>query len=120
MKRTGPSDQNVRKLIEDIRSMGYEHKNKFLLNLAERLEISRRRRPNVNVSKLERVCNENENIVVPGKLLSYGILKKPLVVYAMTYSKTAEDKITKAGGKLFTINELVKTNPKGSKTRMIV
>jgi len=119
MKKTGPTNPVTRKLIEDLSSQGYETQNKFLLNLAKRLKRSERLRPVVNVAKLDRLCKDGEVILVPGKVLSYGNITKKLTVSALAFSKVAAEKITKAGGKVLSINELVKENPKGSKVRIM-
>ena len=40
-------------------------------------------------------------------------------VAAWKFSKTAREKIEKAGGKCYSIRELVEKNPKGSNVRII-
>lgn len=119
MKKTGPTNPVTKKLIEDLRTRGYTEKSKFMINLVEELSASTRKRTSVNLTKLQRVCKENEVILVPGKVLSYGILTKPLTVSALSFSKQAEEKIKKSGGKTMNISELVEQNPKGTKVRLI-
>ena len=92
----------------------------FLLEIAKKLEKSRRSAVQVNISKLNRVCKKDETIIVPGKVLSDGILKKSLTVVAANFSMTALEKITKAGGKTLTINQLIKDNPKGTGVRIVI
>lgn len=119
MKRTGPSNPVTRKVIEDLRTKGYSLNSKFMIKLSKELSTSTRARVAVNLTKLQRICNENDTIVVPGKVLSYGILTKPLTVAALSFSKPSVDKIKKAGGKTMTITELAEKNPKGTKIRLI-
>jgi len=119
-KRTGPTNPILRKLIEDIRDKGYKENIPFLIDIAKKLEKSRRKRPEVNLSKLNRVCKENETVIVPGKVLSAGILKKPLTVAAASFSMSAVEKIQKAGGKAVSIRELIETNPKGTNVRIVI
>ena len=119
MKATGPTNPITKKMIEDFSSQGYDQQNNFLLDLAKRLKRPERLRPVVNVAKLERLCNDGETILVPGKVLSYGNIAKKLKVSALAFSKAAKEKIEKAGGKTLTLRELVKENPKGSKVRII-
>ena len=119
MKRTGPTNPVTKKIIADLSTKGHKDKSKFLINLAKQLSTSTRKRARVNLTKLQRICKENETIVVPGKVLSYGILTKPLTVSALSFSDTAKEKIKKAGGKTITIPELVKNNPTGTKVRLI-
>ncbi|MDD5416574.1 MAG: 50S ribosomal protein L18e [Candidatus Aenigmarchaeota archaeon] len=119
MPRTGPTNPVTRKIIEEMSSVGYKIKSNFMIAIAEDLQKPTRSRIEVNVARLERVCKANETVAVPGKVLSFGILTKPLTVSALAFSKEAESKIKKAGGKTITLLELVKTNPKGTKVRLI-
>lgn len=120
MKRTGPTNPILKKLIKDIRNQGYKEKIPFLIEIAKKLEKSRRKRPEVNLSKLNRVCKKNETVIVPGKVLSSGILKKPLTVAAASFSMRAIEKIQKVGGKTISIRELIKDNPKGTNVRIVI
>ena len=119
-KRTGPTNPLLKKLIEDIRNQGYKEKIPFLIEVAKKLEKSRRKKPEVNLSKLNRICKKNETVLIPGKVLSSGILKKPLTVAAASFSMTAVEKIQKSGGKAISIKELIKDNPKGTNVRIVI
>jgi large subunit ribosomal protein L18e len=119
-KRTGPTNPILKKLIKDIKNKGHKEKIPFLIEIAKKLEKSRRKRPEVNLSKLNRVCKNNETVVVPGKVLSYGILKKPLTIAAANFSMSAVKKIQKSGGKTISIRELIETNPKGTNIRIVI
>lgn len=120
MKPTGPTNPVLKDLINELRTQGYKDNIKFMINLAKRLETARRRRAEVNISKLERVCKKDETVVVPGKVLSSGILTKPLTVAALNFSTQAKEKIKKAGGNAITIKELIKKNPKGTNVRLMI
>ena len=119
-KPTGPTNPEMKRLIEDIRSQGYKEKVPFLLDIANKLETSRRKKHEVNLSQLNRVCKEKETVIVPGKVLSSGTLKKPLTVAAASFSMSAVDKIQKAGGKTMSIDELIKANSKGKDVRIVI
>lgn len=119
-KRTGPTNPILKQLIEDIKDQGYRENIPFLLDIAKKLETSARKRPEVNLTKLNRVCKANETVIVPGKVLSSGTLKKSLTVAAANFSMTAVEKIQKAGGKAITIRELIKSNPKGTNVRIVI
>ncbi len=119
MKPTGPTNPVLRKLVEDLRSRGYKEKIPFLLKLADELSRSRRRKVEVNIAKINRICKEGEVVVVPGKVLGYGVLKKPVTIYAWSFSAQAKEKIKNAGGNILTIHELIEKNPIGSGVRII-
>jgi large subunit ribosomal protein L18e len=119
-KSTGPTNPLLMKLIEDIRERGYKEKIPFLIEIAKKLETSRRIKHEVNLTKLDKICKENETVIIPGKVLSTGNLKKPLTVAAASFSMTSINKIQKAGGKALSIKELVESNPKGTNVRIVM
>ena len=119
MTPTGPTNPVLRRLIEKLYEKGYREKIPFLIKIADELSRQRRRRVIVNVGKLNRLCKENECVVVPGKVLGDGVIEKPIKVAAWKFSKSAKEKIEKAGGKTLSIEELVSENPKGSNVRII-
>ena len=63
--------------------------------------------------------NKNETALIPGKVLSPGNLTKKVSIAAWSFSDKAEEKIKEAGGKSMSIEELVKTNPKGKDIRIL-
>ena len=115
---TGPTNPILKSLIHEVRTHGYKEKSSFLIRLAELLEKSRRRKAEVNLSKLNRVCKENEVAVIPGKVLD-GLISKPITVAAFNFSHRARIDIEKAGGQTLTIRELMHKNPKGTNVRII-
>jgi len=119
MKRTGPTNPYLKNLIEELRKKYFELKAPIWLDLAEKLGKPRRKRIEVNISRISRYAKENEVIVVPGVVLGAGDLEKPLKIAAWRFSKKAREKIEKAGGKCLSIEELMKENPKGSGVRII-
>jgi large subunit ribosomal protein L18e len=119
-KPTGPTNPILVKLIEDLREKGYKENVPFLIEIAKKLETSSRVRPEVNLTKLDKICKENETVIVPGKVLSTGNLKKPLTVAAASFSMSSIEKIQKAGGKVLSIKELMESNPKGTNVRIVV
>jgi|SRR3990172_8055201 len=118
MKPTGPTNPIVKQLINEIRTHGYKEKSNFLIRLAELLEKPRRRKAEVTLSKLNRVCKEKEVVIIPGKVLN-GLLNKPLTVAAINFSHGARTNIEKAGGHTLTMKELIEKNPKGSNVRIV-
>ncbi len=100
MKPTGPNE-NVKKLIEKFR------KEKRLV-LAKHLAKPARSKSPVNVTKIDKMCKENDIAAVPGKVLGSGEIKKPVNVYALNFSKEAENKIKAAGGKCASLESLDK------------
>jgi large subunit ribosomal protein L18e len=83
------------------------------------LEKPSRNWAEVNLSRLERYANEGDVIVVAGKVLGAGSLKKKVTVAAYKFSESASKAIEEAGGKKMTITELIEKNPTGNGVRIM-
>jgi large subunit ribosomal protein L18e len=106
-------------LIRFLRKQSTENKADIWRDIAERLAKPRRNQPAVNLSRLNRYTKKNEIVVVPGKVLSTGILDHPVTVVAFAFSEKAREKIDTAKGKCISFSDLIKKNPKGSNIKMI-
>lgn len=100
-------------LIEELKKQDSALWNR----IARELSRSSRNVAKVNVGKFEKVLKEGETAIVPGKVLGVGFLQKPVKVIALSISKSAEEKIKKAGGSYSTIATAIKTKP--TKVRII-
>ena len=118
VKRTGPTNPNLQKLIRELKEKSLAEGTKLWKRLAHDLEKPTRQRRSVNLYKLEKHAKVGETIVVPGKVLSVGEITKKLNVAAFQFSNEANQKINKVG-KTMTIQQLMKDNPKGSKVRIL-
>jgi len=116
MKRTGPTKERAKKVIALLEKTGRKSKNAIWLDLAERLGKPRRQRASINLWKLEKLAKifPGKNLVVPGKVLGTGQLDEKASIVAFEFSKEAEEKIKKAGGKALAIEEAIekKLEPK--------
>lgn len=118
-KRTGPTNPYLKNLIVKLRKKSFELNAPIWYTIAEKLEKPRRKRVEVNLSKIERYCSKGETVIVPGVVLGSGNLTKPVIIAAWRFSEKAKEKIKKSKGKVLTIEELLKTNPKGSNVRIM-
>ncbi len=116
MKKENPE---LIELIRELKVKARENNARIWRDIATRLEAPTRNHSEVNVSKLQRYANDGEYIVVPGKLLGSGTIDKKLTVAAWKFSKKAEEKITKAGGRVISISDMIRENPKGSNIRIM-
>jgi large subunit ribosomal protein L18e len=119
MKRTGPSNEHMKGLIQELRKESSTQKAKIWKRIADDLEKSTRKRRIVNISRLNRATKENETVIVPGKVLGSGALSHSLTIAAFSFSESAKKLVEQAKGKCITINELLKTNPKGKDVRIL-
>jgi len=120
MKRKGPTNPYLKKLVEELRKKSFELDAPIWKTIAKKLEKSRRKRVEVNLSDIERNTKENDTVIVPGIVLASGELTKPVKIAAWRFSESAKKKIEKSKSKCLTIEELVKENPKGSGVKILV
>jgi large subunit ribosomal protein L18e len=88
-------------------------------DIAERLSKPRRNSITVNVSRLNRYTHKSETVIVPGKVLGTGQIGHSLTVGAFAFSAKAQEKIEAAKGKCYSLADLAKKDPKGSKVKII-
>ena len=119
MKKTGPTNENLKQLIQELKKESSSLKAGIWKRIASDLSKSTRQRRIVNVSKLNRCAQKDETIIVPGKVLGSGALNQSITVAAFSFSESAKKIITEAKGKCITIPELMKTNPTGKNVRII-
>lgn len=119
VKRTGPTNPLLVELIHKIRNKAFEKESDFLKDLAEKLNKPRRRRVEVNLVHIDRHTKKNETVVVPGVVLGYGNITKPVTISAWKFSGTAKKKIKASSGKAISLEELIEKNPKGTKVRIM-
>jgi len=117
--RTGPTNPEMQKLIEELRKASAVQKIGLWKRLANDLEKPTRKRRVVNLSRLENYSNKNELIVVPGKVLGAGEISKSIIVAAWQFSGQAREKIIKAKGDCMSIQELLAKKPKASEVRIL-
>jgi large subunit ribosomal protein L18e len=109
----------LQELIIELKKASIQNDAPVWKRIATILEGSTQRRPVVNLSKIEKYARDEEIILVPGKVLSMGILTKKITIAAHTFSHSAVEKIKASGSKAITLHELLKKNPDGSKVRIL-
>ncbi|MHA1114593.1 MAG: 50S ribosomal protein L18e [Candidatus Heimdallarchaeum aukensis] len=119
-KRTGPTDTNLIEVINLLKKLSSEHKVQIWKTVAEKLEKPRRQRAAVNLSKINRYVSKDEIAVVPGSVLSSGVLDHPVTIAALRFSENAKAKIADSNSKMMTLTELIKNPPEPKKVKIIV
>lgn len=119
MRKSRSSNVLLLRLIDDLKKKAYEEKAPVWRDIARRLSKPRSRRAEVNVGELAKYTKNNEIIAVPGKVLGAGRINHKITAAALSFSAQAEEKITAAGGKCLSLEELLEKNPKGSKVRIM-
>ena len=106
-------------LIKELKKASIENDASIWKRIAKELEKPTKRRRAVNISKIDKVSEDNETVIVPGKVLAMGKLSKKLTIAAYRFSKSAQKKIQEQGSKTLSIKELIEQNPKGSKIKIV-
>lgn len=120
MKELGKKTNLVlRNMVEMLLKYSREYNANIWRAVAEELLKSRRRRRAINISRINRYTNPGDCVVVPGKVLGAGTLEHPVTIAALGFSKTALEKIQRAGGKAISIFDLLRENPRGSDVKII-
>jgi len=115
MSKTNP---RLSSLIADLKSATRTAGGNVWGDVAERLEKPRSTHAEVNLGRIERYAQEDETVVVPGKVLGSGVLQKDVTVAAVDFSGTAEKKIDQVG-EAVSLEEAIEQNPDGSHVRVI-
>ncbi|WP_224268694.1 50S ribosomal protein L18e [Haloprofundus salinisoli] len=105
-------------LIAELKAVSRDSDAAVWRDVADRLEKPRRTHAEVNLGRIERYAQEDETVVVPGKVLGSGVLQKNVTVAAVDFSGTARKKIEQVGDVL-TLEQVAEQNPEGSNVRVI-
>ena len=119
MKRTGPTNPELSSLISELKKRSNEQDAQLWQRIAIDLERPTRQRRVVNLSKISRYSEENDVVVIPGKVLGAGALDHKITISAYQFSGGAKEKIEQAGGKVIDLLDLSKNAPKGKNIKII-
>ena len=106
------------RMVELINRLRKENKPLWK-RTAELLAKPRRRKVQVNISKISRYGKDGMVVLVPGKVLGDGLLNKKLTIAAYSFSLSARKLIEQGGGKAMTINELLDQKVAPSKVLLV-
>jgi large subunit ribosomal protein L18e len=112
------TNQRLTSLIADLKSAARDGGADVWGDVADRLEKPRRTHAEVNLGRIERYAREDETVVVPGKVLGSGAIRKDVTVAAVDFSGTARTKIEQVGETL-ELEQALEQNPDGSDVRVI-
>jgi large subunit ribosomal protein L18e len=116
MKVTGPSNIHKRMLARQL----WKTKRQIWRDVSNRLMAPQKNRVEKNLGDINRICNDGDIIVVPGKVLGNGAVSKKITIACYAISKSATRKLEASKIKRMTIEELLEKHPEGSGIRIIV
>lgn len=112
------TNPRLQRLIAELKSASRESDAAVWQDIADRLEKPRRTHAEVNLGRIERYAQEDETVVIPGKVLGSGVLQKNVTVAAVDFSSAARKKIEQVGDAV-DLEQAVEGNPNGSNVRVI-
>jgi len=119
MRRTGPTNIHMRKLIANLKKVANTQEAPIWDRLAKDLSRPARIRREVNLSRIEKYSDGKRIVVVPGKVLGAGEISKKLTIAAWKFSDEAAKKVQEAKGEVLSIEQLIQKSPKGKGVQII-
>ncbi len=92
-------------------------KKNNLLELAKRVSAPTRQQGSVNLDDLNKL--KEDRVIVVGKVLGSGEIKKKMSVAALRFSEQAKEKLKKAGCEIKTIKQEIEKNSKLAGVKII-
>jgi len=111
-------NEKLQELISSLKTQSIEQKSGLWKRLAIELEKPTRHQRVVNLSKIEKFTQDNDVVLVPGKLLSGGELTKKITIIAYSYSQKTLDKIS-GKANIISIEEALKKYPNAKNIKII-
>jgi large subunit ribosomal protein L18e len=111
-------NQRLQELLSSLKKQSIENKDGVWKRVALELERPTRQHRVVNLSKIEKYTNDNDVVVIPGKLLSGGELTKKVTIIAYTFSQKALDK-TNGKAHIISIEDALKKYPNAKNIKII-
>lgn len=113
------TNQLVINMVRELRQASSKNKAPIWSKLAQMVQKPTAAHRIINVGKLNSVTNDNDVVVVPGKILATGNISHKITLCSFSISTAAAKKITQAGGKIIGYSEMISKFPTGKGVRMI-
>ena len=111
-------NERLKSLIGSLKKQSIDQNASIWKRIALELERPTRHQRVVNLSRVEKFCNDNDIVIIPGKLLSGGKLTKKLTIITYAYSRKTAEKLGN-NSKIMTIEDAIKKFPKGKDLKII-
>jgi large subunit ribosomal protein L18e len=100
---------SIKSWIAVMDSVKHDAKNVGLSRSIRRIAaLPKRRRIKINLNELCSRTKTSESVIVPGKVLSAGVLDKKFDISAIEYSDAALKKLKDAGCRIVPVEEMIK------------
>jgi large subunit ribosomal protein L18e len=113
------NDTLIDNTIWMLRKAFKANKVKIWKALEEEFSKSRSNRRQVNIQKLNRVTQNGDVIIIPGKVLGNGTLGHKITVCAYSFSEGAFNKLNSSGIEILSLQSLINKYPDGKGVKII-
>jgi large subunit ribosomal protein L18e len=107
-------------MAKELRVASKKNKAPIWSRLAEMAMKPSRARRVLNLGQLDKFVNDNEVVVVPGKVLATGNISHKITLCSFSISAGGAKKVVQSGGKIVNFSQLIKDNPTGKGVKIIV
>lgn len=104
-------------LVETI--IATKKKDKWL-EVASILSSPRRESIDLNLGQIDFLAKDGEVVIIPGKVLSQGEIKKRIKIVAYKFSGKAKEKLLKEKIQISSIMDEIKKNPEAKGVRILI
>ena len=94
-------------------------KNEKWFDVARFISGPRKKRVSLNLDEIDQISKDGETVLIPGKVLSQGEVRKKIKIIALGFSENAMEKLSKEKKEFATISEEIKKNPDAKGMRII-
>ncbi len=113
------TSQVVIQMAKELRVASKKNKAPIWSKLAELALKPTRARRVLNLGQIDKFVNDNDIVVVPGKVLGTGNVSHKITLCSFSISATGAKKVTQSGGKIMNFAQLIKNNPTGKGVKII-
>ena len=114
------TNQIVLHMAKELRVASKKNKAPRWSRLAEMALKPTRARRVLNLGQLDKFVNDNDIVVVPGKILGTGNISHKITLCSFSISSSGAKKVVQSGGKIIDVAQLIKNNPTGKGVKIIV
>ena len=113
------TNQVVLEMAKELRGASKKNNAPIWLKLSKlALKPSRARRV-INLGQLDKFVNDNDIVVVPGKVLGTGNITHKITLCSFSISDSGAKKVTQSGGKVVEFAQLIKDHQTGKGVKII-
>ena len=114
------TNQVVIHMAKELKVASKKNKAPIWSKLSEMALKPTRARKVLNLGQLDKFVNDNDVVVVPGKVLGTGNISHKITLCSFSISTSGAKKIVQSGGKIIDVTQLIKNNPTGKGVKIIV